>query len=337
MTGHTTDKGALIKECLKRFPKTPTATLAKKIYAENPEMFTTVETVRASIRFYRGKTGGVLRDKITDRRFIEEEDRPRNPFAALPDGIKYFNEWAPVQLPEAKTLVIGDLHVPYHDRESMLLALEYGYKENVRAILLLGDIIDFYGTSKWETDPRRRDLWKEIETGREVLRVIRSGFPNAAFRAKQGNHDERYMRYLWFKAPELLNVPDFQYAKFMHFAEHGVELIEDRRILRIGGLHLIHGHEFGRMFGDPVNPARGIYNRGKAHCLCAHWHRTSQHSETSMDGKTISCWSVGCVCDLHPEYMPINKWNHGFAIVENLGGDDEFLVHNHTVVKGKAY
>lgn len=336
MRRHSNAARELVINYLERFPNSPDLTVAKAIYAAAPELFKSVETARARVRYYRGTRGAELRTKISDKTHFVELGRSTNPFAALPEGIKAFDEWAPVMLTGKKTLVIGDLHVPYHDRNALMLALEHGYKIGVDAVLILGDFIDFYAASKWETDPRKRDLWKEIETGREVLKTIRSGFPKAKIYTKMGNHDERYERWLWVKAPELLSVPDFQYAKFMHFEQHRVELIASRRILKIGGLHLIHGHEFGRMFSDPVNPARGIYNRGKAHCLCAHWHRTSHHSETAMDGKTIGCWSIGSLCDPHPEYMPVNKWNFGHGLVDNLGGE-EFLVANHTIVKGRVY
>jgi len=335
MSGKPTLKADVVKQYMHRYPDTPTLTLARTIYKNESELFKSSESVRSFIRYLRGQSGSTHRKYVAGGQFLSTGGE-RNPFAALPEGIKHFDEWTPVMLPEEKTLVIGDLHVPYQDKEVLLLALEYGYKEGVGGVLILGDFVDFYSASRWETDPRKRDMWKEIETAREVLNVIRAGFPDAKIRVKMGNHDERYERWLWVKAPELLNVPDFQYEKFLHFEKHAIELIAERRILKINGLHLIHGHEFGRMFSDPVNPARGIYNRGKAHCLCAHWHRDSYHPEASMDGKLIGCWSIGCMCDRHPDYMPINKWSPSFAIVSRLEGD-EFLVQNHSISKGRVF
>ena len=50
----------------------------------------------------------------------------------------------------------------------------------------------------------------------------------------------------------------------------------------------------------------------------------------------MACWSTGCLCDLHPRYMPLNKWNHGFAIVDldTAGG---FSVRNFRIIDGKVY
>jgi hypothetical protein len=53
-----------------------------------------------------------------------------------------------------------------------------------------------------------------------------------------------------------------------------------------------------------------------------------------MNGKITTTWSTGCLCELHPEYMPINKWNLGFAIVDMA--DDMFDVRNKRISKGKV-
>jgi len=330
-----TVKNEIVRGYLKLYPDTPSLTLSKLIYKKEPSAFSNIENVRQIIRYLRGQRGSALKKNIASEEFFKDTGRT-NPFESMPEGIRHFDEWLPINLTESKTLIIGDIHAPYHSKEALTVALEYGYKQGVDGILILGDFVDFYASSRWETDPRKRDLWGEIQAARSILESIRAGFSGIKIRVKQGNHDERYERWLWVKAPELLEVPDFNYENFLHFKKHDIELIQERRIIKIDSLNLIHGHEFGRMFSDPVNPARGVYNRGKAHCMCAHWHRTSGHSETDMDGKTIGTWSIGCACDLHPDYAPINKWNHGFGMVENLQ-EDGFLVHNFKIIKGKAY
>jgi len=37
------------------------------------------------------------------------------------------------------------------------------------------------------------------------------------------------------------------------------------------------------------------------------------HTEMTIERKQISSWSIGCLCGLAPQFMPVNKWNHGFA------------------------
>jgi hypothetical protein len=65
-----------------------------------------------------------------------------------------------------------------------------------------------------------------------------------------------------------------------------------------------------------------------------HHHQTSEHTETNMNGEITTTYSVGCLCELHPAYLPINKWNHGFAIVDIDGMNAH--VRNFRIHKGEV-
>ena len=91
-------------------------------------------------------------------------------------------------------------------------------------------------------------------------------------------------------------------------------------------------HEWGRGISNPVNPARGAFLRAKACVVIGHLHQTSQHTEPNLFGVNLACWSVGCLCDLHPKYRPINKWNHGFGVLHT---QDKWAIENHKIENGK--
>jgi predicted phosphodiesterase len=257
-----------------------------------------------------------------------------NPFF-LPESDEV--EWEPYVIPPSVTrlLILSDVHIPYHNVEAVTLALQYGKDKNVNGIMLNGDILDFYGLSTFEKDPRKRRFSDELEMGRQFLRVLRKEFEGVPIYYKLGNHCERYERYLRIKAPELLDVSEFRLDVLLKFGELGVELIDDKRIVKFGKLNIMHGHEFGKSVFSPVNPARGLYMRGKENCIAGHNHQTSSHVEPSMNGHVVNTWSTGCLCELHPAYMPINKWNLGFAYVEREEGEG-FTVHNHTIINGRV-
>jgi hypothetical protein len=103
--------------------------------------------------------------------------------------------------------------------------------------------------------------------------------------------------------------------------------------MKAGWLDIIHWHEFASSVFSPVNVARGLYLRWKVSAIQWHNHQTSEHTETDMNGKIVTTWSLGCLCGLHPQYMPINKWNHWFAIVE-VDWED-FEVRNKRIYKWK--
>jgi hypothetical protein len=44
-------------EALAKWPELPSLTLARKLYENNPELYTSLDAARASIRYYRGTIG----------------------------------------------------------------------------------------------------------------------------------------------------------------------------------------------------------------------------------------------------------------------------------------
>ena len=313
-------------DTLVKFPDTPTLTLAKKIYAENVEVFNSLEAARACLRRVRKKHFKTPENKIP---------KNKNPFDDLPEGLKDYGQWDPVAILDSTILILADAHIPYHDTNSLRIALEYGQDIGVEGIMLLGDWIDFFSISLWIKDPRRRNIQNELDTCHTILGIIREAFPDANIYYLLGNHEERLERYLRVKAPELLGYRALEFAEMIDSRDFGIRIIDQKRIVKIGKLNCIHGHEFGRTISNPVNPARGLYLRGKDTAICGHFHQTSQHVEKGMTGRITTCWSVGCLCDLRPEYRPMNKWNHGFAIVLNDSGD--FQVLNKSIINGKVY
>ncbi len=115
-----------------------------------------------------------------------------------------------------------------------------------------------------------------------------------------------------------------------------IDFVDDKRIIKANDLNIVHGHEFASSIMSPVNIARGLYLRAKSNAVCGHHHRSSEHTEMNIEGKIVTTWSVGCLSELHPQYMPINSWNHGFLIVELHQNKKEFTVHNKRIFKGKV-
>jgi len=324
----------IVRSYLSKFPDAKTTTLAKKAYKENGVLWASFDSCRSAFRYARGNMGKRHRTKARP-----ENKKPnggsREGFESLPDGLTDIEDYSPVSYNEpGDYLVLGDVHCPYHDRKALKLALESC--PNPQGILLNGDFQDHYGLSKWEKDPRRRDFAKELDVGREMVRVIRNQRPHARIIWKLGNHEERYERYMQIKAPELLNVPDFEIEHLYRCKEYGIEIVKDMRPITIGKLYVLHGHEYRCSISNPVNPARGLFLRSKTLALCSHFHQSSNHSENTLDDRRLVCFSTGCLCDLHPRYMPLNKWNHGFAIV-NIDSSGSFTVQNHRIIGDKVY
>lgn len=219
--------------------------------------------------------------------------------------------------------VMNDTHIPYHSIRAIDEAIDYFISKSVDALLLNGDVIDCYMLSKFQPDPRKRHFAEEILAFQQFIRILKENVTQNIY-YKLGNHEERYEKMMIIKAPEFLNVPNFDFENVLGCYELGITVIKDKRIVYCGKLPIFHGHEL-RIASVAVNPARSLFLKTKANAMCGHLHRTSQHTEPSIN-EDISCWSVGHLGDEHPIYAPINNWNHGISRVEkNEPGDFEVI------------
>jgi len=235
-----------------------------------------------------------------------------------------------------KILVISDLHLPYHDEKAIEVALLKGKAENVNIIILLGDLLDMYQLSQWVKDPKNPNMATELEICREFLQLLRKEFPDAEIIWKEGNHEARWQTYFYRNAPDVAVLPGMTVYDYMNVEQYGIQVIRDNRPINVSTLLLYHGHELPRGLTNPVNQARGQWLRATANMIAGHGHRTSTHIERSATGQIFSNWSIGCLCDLTPQYASINKWNHGFGILTQEG-PKSFYFNNYSIHDGKLF
>jgi predicted phosphodiesterase len=330
MINNKQQTGKIILEYLERFPNLPSRTLASKIYNENNELFKDIESVRFHIKYYRGKSGKKQLNKLANKKFVDVKIKP----LTMPEShTKHVEVW---KLPKAnkKVLILSDIHIPYHDVEAIKIALNEGKQQGIDTIYLNGDILDFFMLSFHEKNPKNRpSLRNEIDMAREFFAYLRQEFPNVTIYFKPGNHEYRLERYLYLKAPELLDCEEFKLEILLGLAEFRIIYISKRIKTYFGHLLVEHGD---RMKGNGgVNPARSLYMRYKRHVLAGHFHRKSEHVEKIYDGSLVTAFSTGCLCELEPEYFEVNNHSHGMSIVEMDG--DNFKVRNYLIENGKLY
>jgi hypothetical protein len=136
-------------------------------------------------------------------------------------------------------------------------------------------------------------------------------------------------------APEIFGLPEFRLEILLDLFNKGIEYIPEDRYIDLSGLYLYHGHEFRNAVSSPANPARTAFLRSKDCAVVAHHHQPSEHTEKSINDKIITCWSLGSMCELHPKWMPLNKWAHGFAEYERHK-DDFWVVKNKRIIGNKV-
>ena len=255
--------------------------------------------------------------------------------AAIPES--WAEDYPPFRIDgPCRALLLYDVHIPFHVRAAVEAAVEAGRREKVDTVVLGGDALDFHQVSRYDHDGSKLTYQQEIEYGREFLGYIRERFPRARVVFKEGNHEERLDRYILSRAPALFGLQDVTLRSLLGLDGLGVEHVGEQRVMHLGKLRVIHGHEYGGGVNAPVNAARWLMLRARKPAVCGHLHQTSEQIEQDIDGNQLAAWSVGCLCGLNPRYRRLNtKWNHGFALVD-VAGDGSFLMRNRQVVGGKV-
>jgi hypothetical protein len=320
----------LAVEVIKEKTKDGKSTLSKKklgeiLFARYPTAFKHAEDGRRVIREVTDSAGKEY------RRTAKTKTEWKG--LSLPEPEK--NDYSKFVIRESRIGILSDIHFPYYDKDALNAAINYLRKWKPECILLNGDIIDMYSLSSFDKDPRNRSFKYELDMLRAFIIQLRDLFPKARIVHKLGNHCERYEKLILQRVPELLDLELFKIENVISAKELGVDVVQNKRMILAGKLNICHGHEFARGFAAPVNPARGFFLKAKNNILGGHHHQISSHAEQDINGNVVGAWSTGCLCELHPKYMPINNWSHGFATVEvDKGG--AFHVDNLKIIKGKV-
>lgn len=230
-----------------------------------------------------------------------------------------------------RCLVISDLHAPHTDLRALKTALQYASSERVDTCIINGDLLDFAAVSRYDKTTDVATLRDEIDVGKDVLALIRRRLPNARITYRLGNHEERLEYYLMRHAREIAQLGIVTIDRLLDLERLKISYQRERQPIWVGKLCVLHGHEIGS--AAAINIAKAVLDRTHVNTIVGHWHRRQQYDRRGVDGSMIGCWVVGCLCDLRPHYMPINQWQHGFAIVE-VHRSGRFRVDNYIIVDG---
>lgn len=312
----------IIVDALRRFESLPNRTIARYILQQHGSLFDgNLELIRDRIRYITNKQGAKHRARSGER--------------VLRDGKKlvlpktWRTQRTPHKISPGRWLGLFDVHVPFHEPIPINAAIAYGKEHNVDGILFGGDLQDCEAVSFWKSS-RRPKFDEEIEMLLDFLDFIDQEFPGIPKVWKPGNHEYRLPRYYQSKAPELIGLPLAAFDTVLSLESRGITMLDDYfQIIMAGKLPILHGHEV--RISRAVNPARGLFLRTKSWALCGHCHTTSEHSTRDIGGTLITTWSVGCLCDLSPDYNPYGDWNWGFCMID-VQKNGNFVVTNKRIL-----
>jgi predicted phosphodiesterase len=319
---------AMAKRLAQLHPDAPAQALARRLVKESNGAIT-LHQARMRIQRQFGVHGA--KNRKDQPATVPRAPRKAGEVLAMPPS--FAEPWTPYVMDVTGAVgILSDVHVPYHSEIAVAAAVGHLKEQSLAAILLNGDIADFYAISRYMKDPKKRDFKAELEAVRTFLAWLRQQFPQIPIVYKLGNHEERWQHWLFQHAAEISDDRRMSLHSWLDLKDHGIELVDDQRPVMLGKLPVLHGHELPKGMASPVNVARGAWMRTLSTCLVGHSHRTSNHAEADMWHKETAAWSTGCLCDLRPEYAKFNRWNWGFAMaVVHEGG--VFDLHNYRVMQ----
>jgi hypothetical protein len=313
------ERSKIVQDYLQKFSNLGSRSIAQAILYNHGDLFgNNLDNIRSRIRRYRGTHGNFNRTwaKVTHN-------------VSHPIPASWSTNDTPYVLPPGLWLILCDLHVPFHEVKPIEAAIAFGKQAKVTGVLLNGDLHDCAAVSFWQSG-MKRDFDKELMVLKEMLQFIRHEFPKQQIVYKLGNHEYRLPRYYQSHAPELIGIPLAAMSEVYGLEYMDIDVADYRQTVMAGELPILHGHEVKRL-SYAVNPARGLFLRTKSWALCAHAHRTSEHTERDIRENTITTWSVGCLCNLSPDYDKLPNWNWGFATVK-VEKDGNFDVSSYRIL-----
>lgn len=318
-----TPKRLAAESLCRKFPDAPNRTLAKRLAAEYQ---CSIDQARSLIRVVRGAYGTQRAEACKDKSLFRPKGKAGTKPKLPPSLAK---KWEPFELGGGiRVGILSDIHIPYHDERALAAAVDYLKRRRPDVVLLNGDYGDFYSISRFTKNPKKRNFKREIKLQRDGLKWMRSQFPKARLVYKLGNHDERFDHWLWNHAPEISDLPQVRLPSILGCKKLGIEVVGDGRPVMAGKLAIFHGHEMNGGPFAPAMPARSCFLRTTASVLVGHHHRTSTYVQPNWRHEETACFSVGCLCDLNPEYARVNSTNWGLAEVE-VEASGEFSVRNY--------
>jgi predicted phosphodiesterase len=239
---------------------------------------------------------------------------------------------------------LSDVHFPFHDVRAWELTLKIIKAVKPELVWIGGDFNDFYAVSRFDKSPARKlRLQEEIDAGISGLRALRrAAGKNARIVWQLGNHEERLLKYLWGKAPELAELRCLSFPELFSLKSLQIEFISDYRAQSVGALWHLHGDKAP---GGNVNPARGKMAQMHDNIIFGHHHKFQVEYQRDLNGCARGAFANGCLCGLEPEFSPYNDWSQGCTVVRYTKGGlfhvDQLVYFEHkgilcTVVNGKV-
>lgn len=236
----------------------------------------------------------------------------------------------------SKTLILTDLHIPFH-REDTIIDIIMKHRDEIDTIIFGGDIVDCEGISSFPKEVRK-PMIEEMEVAYKFLKRVDRLTPDVKKVMIWGNHEYRYVRYLQNKGNELnpFHSDNILEEIVKGFVKHDRGrnrktvypalsdnfVVLNKWFVQHGDMIVAHPKNFSKInLRTAVSTVDHFLARGMKFNTCGIGH-THKQGTTMRNG----VWTIefGCLCK-PMEYsdtgnVSYTPQNYGYALVTQVNG-----------------
>jgi len=281
---------------------------------------TTLDAISSAIRRYNLQSNII--PKVSTKKFTENIDLENlndEKFKKLKEEAKLNWNIKKTKIKTSKNnkfeiaLFFPDSHIPHHNESVCKSILKLMSDVKFDKFIIMGDYMDLNCISHWTKNKHKTLELKRLKSdyiiGNSLLDEFDKRLPkNCDKHFLKGNHEE-WADQLIEEIPALEGLVEPKTMLFLK--ERNYKVLEYNQLLKLGRLYVTHGIYAG------TNPIKKHLDELKVNILHAHVHTLGMRLSSSQARSiAFAGYSVGCACDLSPDYMRNrpNGWTHGFAI-----------------------
>ena len=242
-----------------------------------------------------------------------------------------------------KMVVIGDLHIPHHDRLLLLLFKKFLKYFKPDILVINGDLLDCFEISRFDKVPKEgQSLQEECDMAYDILKEFRDILPDAQIDYIEGNHDWRLKQYLIKKAPELYGLRGLSIPSLLRLKELKINWVETQEgssqwidtFKQYGKLYVGHWNKVNK---HSAMTAKNLVEDKGVSLIQNHVHRGGMFCKRVIDGTQLVGIENFCMCSLQPSYTNNVNWQQGWTVVYLKDKSHRFHAYPLQVIRYKFF
>jgi hypothetical protein len=229
-------------------------------------------------------------------------------------------------------VVLGDLHIPYNDPVCESLALAIIADTKPAYVIQNGDMMDCPQISRHLKDPSKMNRFKQDRDTLDLWQVrLRKAAPTAKHVWIDGNHEDRWQKYLLTQAHEISDLDELAPVNIFHHKAHGIEWHKYKTLYKLWNNLIVHGDVARNISGAS---ARAYLSKYGMSGVNNHIHREEQIIHRSVN--ELAYWyGLGCLC-VDPDYMLHANWSRGIGVMYNAKHYERAHIQPVSFINGQA-